>query len=136
MLQLICLRNVQEGNTTNVHLHALLSEFTDTSTKAVNVRPYRCSHYPKNEIKKLVKEMLKSGIVQLSKSPCSSPVLMVRKSDGSWRMCVDYRHGFKFRCRSSCRLGPGRVHTDRAGQCRPWRTSTAAPVLKSVKKNL
>ena len=34
--------------------------------------------------------MLKSGIVRLSNILYSSPVLLVKKSDGSWRMCVDY----------------------------------------------
>lgn len=57
----------------------------------MNQRPYRYAVYQKNEIDKMVKELLKAGTVQPSSSPYASPVVLVKKKDHTWRLCVDYR---------------------------------------------
>ena len=60
-------------------------------TQAVSQRPYRYPYYQKNEIENIVKELLSLGFIRNSSSPFASPVLLVRKADGSWRMYIDYR---------------------------------------------
>ncbi|KAF5445037.1 hypothetical protein F2P56_034120 [Juglans regia] len=59
--------------------------------KSTCVWIYIYPYYQKAKIERLVTKMLRSGIIRGSQSPYSSPVLLVRKVDRSWRMCVDYR---------------------------------------------
>ena len=58
--------------------------------------PIRCSYFRKSfqekaHIEQEVSKMLSNGQVQPSSSPWASPVVLVRKKDGSLRFCVDYR---------------------------------------------
>jgi hypothetical protein len=45
----------------------------------------------KDILEKMVKEMLESRIIQHSNNPFASLVVLVKKIDGSWRLCVDYK---------------------------------------------
>jgi Reverse transcriptase (RNA-dependent DNA polymerase) len=57
----------------------------------VNLRPYRYSYFQKLELDKIIEELLATGIIRPSTSPFASPAFLVKKKDGSWHLCVDYR---------------------------------------------
>ena len=56
-----------------------------------NVCPYRYPFAQKNEIEKIIQELLVAGVIWPSTNPYSSPVVMVLKKQGDWRMCPDIK---------------------------------------------
>nr|GEV06803.1 hypothetical protein [Tanacetum cinerariifolium] len=61
------------------------------NTTLINVRPYRHPPNQKDTIEGMVKELIDSGVIRASQSPFPSPIMMVKKKDRTWRMCIDYR---------------------------------------------
>jgi len=57
----------------------------------VNSKSYHYSPHHKTEIEQQVQELLQAGFITHRKSPFASPVLLVKKKDGTWRLYVDYR---------------------------------------------
>ncbi|GKF75713.1 hypothetical protein Tco_0225157 [Tanacetum coccineum] len=43
------------------------------------------------ELAEQLQELTDKGFIRLSSSPWGAPVLFVKKKDGSFRMCIDYR---------------------------------------------
>jgi hypothetical protein len=57
----------------------------------VLIAPYRMSPLELKELKSQLEELIQKHFIRPSVSPWGAPVLLVKKKDGSMRLCVDYR---------------------------------------------
>ena len=74
------------GNIPDLQLEINLTDNIPVQKSYINV--------PKplfNEVKGYIEDLLNRGFVRKSQSPYSSPVVCVRKKDGTLRLCIDYR---------------------------------------------
>ncbi|KAI3729830.1 hypothetical protein L6452_18501 [Arctium lappa] len=53
--------------------------------------PYRLAPSEMKELSEQLQELLEKGFIRPSSSPWGAPVLFVKKKDGTFRMCIDYR---------------------------------------------
>ncbi|GKF20668.1 putative reverse transcriptase domain-containing protein, partial [Tanacetum coccineum] len=53
--------------------------------------PYRLAPSKMQELSNQLQELTDRGFIRPSTSPWGAPVLFVKKKDGSFRMCIDYR---------------------------------------------
>ncbi|KAG6503272.1 hypothetical protein ZIOFF_035583 [Zingiber officinale] len=60
-------------------------------TAPTSKAPYRMAPKELNELKVQLQELLDRGFIRPSVSPWGSPVLFVKKKDGTMRLCIDYR---------------------------------------------
>ena len=58
-------------------------------TSLVSMAPYRMSASELSEVKKQLEELLEKKFIRPSVSPWGAPVLLVKKKEGSMRLCVD-----------------------------------------------
>jgi hypothetical protein len=57
----------------------------------LSVAPYKKSPLELKELKSQLEELIQKHFIRPSVSPWGAPVLLVKKKDGSMRLCVDYR---------------------------------------------
>ncbi|CAC5393320.1 Transposon Ty3-G Gag-Pol polyprotein,Transposon Ty3-I Gag-Pol polyprotein,Retrovirus-related Pol polyprotein from transposon 297,Retrovirus-related Pol polyprotein from transposon opus [Mytilus coruscus] len=80
-------KDLSELGQTDMHYHPI---YTDNS-KPVSAAPYRQTPKMREELEKQLDEMEKYGIIEESQSPWHSPVVLVKKPNNSFRLCVDFR---------------------------------------------
>ncbi|CAC5360194.1 unnamed protein product [Mytilus coruscus] len=79
--------NVKELGKTDAYKHKI----NTGNAPPVKSRPYRTSPAAKQEIQRQVEELLKYDIIEPSISEYSSPIVLVKKKDNTWRLCIDFR---------------------------------------------
>ncbi len=57
----------------------------------VRSRPYRLPEHKKKVVQSELEAMLEMGVIEESRSDWASPIVLVPKTDGSVRFCMDYR---------------------------------------------
>lgn len=74
------------GHTTAVRHHIRLSDETPFKERPRPIHPS-----DREAVKQHLRELLDAGIIRESQSPFASPIVLVRKKNGSIRLCIDYR---------------------------------------------
>jgi len=69
----------------------LVAALTSAPAEEPTCRPLRLRAKKKKEVSRQIRDLLDRGLIEPAHSAWSSPVVLVRKKDRSWRFCVDYR---------------------------------------------
>lgn len=65
--------------------------FLEPGNKPINKAPYRLSKVEREEVATQVRDLLEKKFITHSTSSFASLVLLVKKKDGSYHMCIDYK---------------------------------------------
>ncbi|GJZ66139.1 putative reverse transcriptase domain-containing protein [Tanacetum coccineum] len=70
----------------------IVRDFPDVFPEDLPARaPYRLAPSKMKELSEQLKELSEKGFIRPSSLPWGAPVMFVKKKDGSFRMCIDYR---------------------------------------------
>lgn len=81
-------KDLSEIGETNLHTHTI---HIKPGSVPVSSAPYRLNPERREDLDNHLIELQESGLISESDSPWHSPVVMVKKPNGQWRICVDYR---------------------------------------------
>ena len=73
------------------HINVLQHKIDTGSAPPIRQYPSRLPYAYREEAKNQVSDMLRQGVIQPSSSPWASPIVLVKKKDGKYRFCIDYR---------------------------------------------
>ena len=73
------------------HTNLVQHEIDTKDSKPIKQAPRRIPQHHREAVDTAVAEMLEKGIIEKSSSPWASPIVLVKKKDGTLRFCVDYR---------------------------------------------
>ena len=73
------------------HTSLLQHRINTGSEGPIQCPPRRIPQARREDVRRLLREMLNNGIVEPSEGPWSSPIVLAKKKDGTLRFCVDYR---------------------------------------------
>ena len=86
MPEVFALHNLDFGHTDKVKHHIRMSDSTPFKHRARPIHPQDI-----DAVRKHLQELLDSGIIRESESSFASPIVVVRKKNGTVRLCIDFR---------------------------------------------
>ncbi|PAA63164.1 hypothetical protein BOX15_Mlig027025g2 [Macrostomum lignano] len=73
------------------HLHEMAIELNEPTCRPISQPSRRTTPAQKEFLDRHINQLIEQGVIEESNSEWASPIVLVRKKDGSQRLCIDYR---------------------------------------------